>query len=416
MRVVVLGGGIVGVSSAYFLATEGHEVVVVDREATVGQDASAGNAGLIAPGHSYAWASPAAPKLLVRSLVGQATSIRMRPRVLTDPSMVSWGVRFLRECTADRAKRNTLVKHDLCRMSHGLIKQLAAAEGIDYAAESAGMFYLYPDEHDLQLGWAKTTLLRDNGEDLRLLDPTGVVEREPVFAGVKDSIAGAIFGADDASGDCEAFTSGLAQACKRLGVELLLGRTLNGLRVEGGRVTAAQTTNGDVRGDAYVLALGTGSAAIARTAGLRIPVYPAKGYSVTFPVADPDGCPHVGGVDESTLVAWSRMGDQLRMSSTAEFAGYDRTWRREDFAGILETGKRLFPDAAHWDQGRYRACLRPMTPDGPPVIGRSKIENLWLNTGQGHMGWTMGPGSGRLLADALTGKQPTLPLTGMEPR
>jgi D-amino-acid dehydrogenase len=414
VKIIVLGAGVVGVSSAYYLAKDGHEVVVVDREGEVGQDASAGNAGLIAPGHSYAWASPAAPKLMLGSLAGKKTSIRVKPRL--DPALVGWGLRFLRECTADRARRNTLVKHRLCRFSHGLIKSIAETEGIDYAAETAGMFYLYADEADLEAGFEKTALLRENGEDLRLLDAAGVVEREPVLAHLGDKIAGAIFGADDASGDCERFTKGVADRCRALGVDFQLGRSIHGLRESGGSVAAVQTTNGDIVGDGYVLACGTGSAALGRTVGLRVPVYPAKGYSATFPVREDGECPRVGGVDENTLVAWSRLGDVLRMSSTAEFAGYDRSWRMDDFDGVLETARRLFPTAAHYDQGRYRACLRPMTPDGPPLIGPTKLRNLWLNTGHGHMGWTMGPGSGKLIADVIARRAPEIDMTGMQAR
>ena len=414
MRVVVLGAGVVGVATAHYLAIDGHEVVVVDREGVVGRDASAGNAGLIAPGHSYAWASPAAPRMMVRSLLGQRTAIRVKPTL--DPALIGWGLRFLRECTTDRARRNTLVKHRLCRHSHDCIKALAASESIEYARESAGVFYLYGDEAALQIGWAKTALLRGNGEDLRLLTPAEVLAREPALAAATSPIAGAIFGADDASGDCELFTQGLAASIERRGVTFQLGETINGLRVEDGAVAGVRTTNGEVRGDAYVLALGTGSAAVARTAGIRVPVYPAKGYSATFPVLDSDACPRVGGVDEETLVAWSRLGDRLRMSSTAEFSGYDRSWRPDDFAGILATARRLFPGAADWDAGAFRACLRPMTPDGPPVVGRSRIGNLWLNTGHGHMGWTMGPGSGQVFADLFAGRAPVVDATALGSR
>jgi D-amino-acid dehydrogenase len=297
-----------------------------------------------------------------------------------------------------------------------VLVELAGRETIDYAAESAGMFYLYGNEVELNAGWAKTVLLRDDGEDLQLLDPAGVVAREPVFAHAESQIAGAIFGATDASGDCEKYCKGLAAACRGMGVDFQLARNVNGMRRDGDRIVAVQTTTGDIIGDGYVLALGTGSAAIGRTIGVKVPVYPAKGYSATFPIKDPSGCPHVGGVDETTLVAWSRLGDRLRMSSTAEFAGYDRSWTPADFDGVLETGKRLFPNAAEWDKGAFRACLRPMTPDGPPIIGRSTIHNLWLNTGHGHMGWTMGPGSGALLADVVAGRRPEIDLTPMAMR
>jgi D-amino-acid dehydrogenase len=210
-------------------------------------------------------------------------------------------------------------------------------------------------------------------------------------------------------------TNQLADRCRARG-PVELGVTVDRLIADGDRVTGMLTSRGAMRGDVYVLASGVNSPFLSRTVGQRLPIYPAKGYSLTADIVDPDAAPTVGGVDEATLVAWSRFGDKLRMSSTAEFTGFDRDWKHSDFANILATGKEIFPGAVDWERARMRACLRPMTPDGPPIIGRGGHRNLYYNTGHGHMGWTMACGSSRILADLMVGRTPALDLRGMEVR
>lgn len=414
MRTIVLGGGVIGVTTAYYLAREGHEVVVADRAEAVGTDATGGNAGLIAPGHSFAWASPAAPRMLLASLRGKATAIRVKPRL--DPRLIPWGLQFLRECTQPRAVANTLIKLALCRYSQGQLDELAAAEGIEYEQVQRGNVYLYRTPDALAAGVRKLELLRGQGVPMNVLDPAQLAELDPAFGAAAGSFAGAIHVTTDASGDSALFTQALADRAKALGVRFDLGVTARRLVSDGERITSVVTSQGELRGDAYVLALGVASPFLSRTAGQRLPIYPAKGYSLTADIVDAGATPTVGGVDEATLVAWSRQGDRLRVSSTAEFAGYSRDWKFSDFANILATGKALFPGAVDWDRARMRSCLRPMTPDGPPVIGRGRHSNLYYNTGHGHMGWTMACGSSRILADIMTGKTPALPLRGFEVR
>jgi D-amino-acid dehydrogenase len=414
MKVVVLGGGVVGVATAWFLAQDGHEVEVVERHDRLAQDASSGNAGLIAPGHSFAWASPAAPKMLVQSLAGGETAIRVKPRV--DPALIRWGLRFLRECPPAAARRNTLVKLRLCQYSQSVMDQLAADEAIDYGARAKGVLYLYRDEAELEAGMRRMALLQEHGQEQELLDADGVARHEPSLQPVKDRIAGAVLGKTDSSGDSELFTNELAARCEKLGVRIRLGCAVHRLETAGDRVTGAVIDGGTLRADAYVLALGVDSPRLARTAGQRLPIYPAKGYSVTFPIREGHRPPAYGGVDEGTLVAWSSFGDRLRMSSTAEFAGHGRDWAERDFNNIMRTARELFPEAADYEAGRFRACLRPMTPDGPPILGYGRQRNLLYNTGHGHMGWTMACGTAKIAADLMGGRTPELPLTGMEVR
>jgi D-amino-acid dehydrogenase len=415
MRVLVLGGGVVGVTTAYFLGQDGHEVALVEANDGVGLEASAANAGIIAPGHSFAWASPKAPGMLLRSLLGQETAIRVRLR--PDPRLYAWGLRFLRECTAERARRNTLLKLRLCQYSQTVMADVVRAEDIEYQAVTRGALYVYRDPRELELGVRRMALLAEHGQRQEVLDPAGVARLDPVFAPVTHKIAGAVRDLGDSSGDSRLFTERLARVCQaKLGLTLRLGTRVTALRAAGDRVTAAVTTGGALTADAYVLALGVDAPEVARTIGVRLGVYPAKGYSSTFPIR-PDGlAPSVPGVDEQWLVGWSRQGDRLRLTSTAEFAGYDRSWTSHDFNNILRLARDVFSEAADYGRGEFRACLRPMTPDGPPVLGTGRHRNLYFNAGHGHMGWTMACGTARIVADLVAGRRPAFDPAGLGPR
>jgi D-amino-acid dehydrogenase len=258
------------------------------------------------------------------------------------------------------------------------------------------------------------SLLAEHGQKQEILDATEVAKLDPVFEPVRHKIAGAIRDLGDSSGDAHSFTENLARVCReKLGVTVQLGTRVAALVASGDRVDGVATSRGTLAADNYVLALGVGSPIVGRPIGVRLPIYPAKGYSVTFPLKPGGLAPTLPGVDEQWLVGWSRLGDRLRMTSTAEFAGYDWGWTPRDFNNILRFARDIFPAAAEYEQGQYRACLRPMTPDGPPILGLGRYRNLFLNAGHGHMGWTMACGTAKIVADLMTGRMPDLDLEGL---
>jgi len=413
VKAVVIGAGVVGVTTAYYLSKYGHEVTVLEKENEVATLASAGNAGLIAPGHSFAWASPTAPRELLRSLTAEDTALRVNP--LKAPGMAVWGLKFLRECTAERAVKNTLVKLRLAQYSQKMLNEIAETEKIDYNDIHDGVLYLYRDPRRFEAGIKKMKLVQDQGQKQDVLDPDGVAEAEPALAPVKHKLAGAIYAVTDSSGDGVKFSKELQKVCEKMGARFEFGTGVRKLVANGTKIQGVVTEQGHpVTGDVYVLSAGVQSTPIARTVGVNLPIAPAKGYSATFPVKDGGKrVPRIGGVDEELLVAWCRMGDRMRMTSSAEFTGYETTWKERDFRIIKRLARDLLPEAADYDRGTYRACNRPMTPDGPPILGTARHDNLFINSGHGHMGFTMACGSSRLVADLVDGRKPEISLEGI---
>jgi len=413
VKVIVIGAGVVGVTTAYYLARSGHQVTVVEKESEAATLASAGNAGLIAPGHSFAWASPSAPKELLRSLTVEDTALRVNP--FKAPGMAIWGLRFLRECNAERATKNTLIKLRLAQYSQRMLNQIAADERIDYDDIHEGILYLYRDPKRFAAGIEKMKLVQEHGQKQDVLDADGVVEAEPMLGPVKHKLAGAIYGVTDSSGDSVMFTRKLQAVCEGMGTKFVFGQGVAKLAAGSGKVKAAMLDGGDsLDAEVFVLSAGVHSPRIARSVGVRLPIAPAKGYSATFPIKR-NGGPQmrVGAVDEELLVAWCRIGDRLRMTSSAEFTGYETSYKEHDLRLIRKLAGDLLPDAAEYDSGTYRACNRPMTPDGPPILGPAGHDNFYINSGHGHMGFTMACGSSRIVADLIDGKKPEIPVAGL---
>ncbi|MBL8698928.1 MAG: D-amino acid dehydrogenase [Alphaproteobacteria bacterium] len=411
MRVAVLGAGIAGVTTAYALARDGHEVTVIDRQPLAANETSFSNAGMVAPGHAYTWASPRAPMILLKSLWRNDTSLRFK--FSTDPRLYTWSLRFLRECNAASAARNTGNKLRLCLYSQAQLQETVAATGIEYDRVTGGAVYLYRDKALFDAGVRNTRVLTDLGLELEAVDPQRAAAIEPALDAVKGRLAGAIYSPSDESGDCHGFANKLAAICAGLGVRFRWSTTIRRIEASADRIEKVVTDQGDVVADAYVMALGCYAPIEARRIGVTLPIYPVKGYALTLKVGGRNGAPRLSGVDEQNLVAWSRLGDRLRLTATAEFAGYDTSHRPADFAHMLSVARGLFPGGADFDDPFYWAGLRPMTPKGTPILGQARHRNLWFNTGLGHMGWTMSHGTARVTADLIAGRAPGVDLTGM---
>ncbi|MCK0198916.1 D-amino acid dehydrogenase [Ancylobacter sp. 6x-1] len=411
MRIIVLGGGVVGVTTAYQLQKDGHEVVLLEKNAVVADETSWGNAGMVAPGHSFVWSSPRAPMILMRSLVLKNQALRFK--LSADPRLYSWSWLFLMECTAEKARRNTLLKHRLAAYSQSVLHEVIGEEDIAYDRNDRGILYFHRDPQALETGIANMRLLESDGQVIKVLDRDAVLKLEPALAGVGAKIAGAIHCPTDETGDPAKFTRGLAALVAKRGGDLRTGVTVTAIETTGDRVTGIATSAGTVKGDAYVLAMGCSSAGLARTVGLDLPIYPIKGYSLTIPVGNRPLPPTVAAVDEHNLVAISRFGDRLRVTATAEFAGYDKSHKPADFAFMKQVTQELYPEGADYERAEMWAGLRPMTPTNLPFFGRRRLGNLYLNTGHGHIGWTMSHGSARITADLIAGRTPAIPMDGL---
>jgi D-amino-acid dehydrogenase len=411
MRIVVLGGGVVGVTTAYQLQRDGHQVVVVERNPEVASGASWGNAGMIAPGHSFVWSSPRAPIILAKSLALKDQALRFR--LSADPRLYAWTWGFLKECTPAKARRNTLLKHRLAAYSQTVLDRVVADEAIDYDRNTRGILYFYRDPKALAAGVEHMKLLESDGQVIKVLDRSQTVAIEPGLAHAADRIAGAILCPTDETGDCAKFTRALAARFVERGGSVVTGATVSSFKTDGDRVTQAVTGRGPFDGDAFVLALGAESPILARPLGIRLPIYPIKGYSLTIPIGASKSPPTIACLDEHNLVAISRFGDRLRVTATAEFAGYDTSHKPSDFAFMKRVTQELFPDGAEYDRAEMWAGLRPMTPTNLPLFGPRGFDNLFLNCGHGHIGWTMSHGSARIVADLIAGRTPAIPLDGL---
>jgi D-amino-acid dehydrogenase len=415
MKVVVLGGGVIGVSTAYYLARAGHQVTVVERQPGAGLETSFANAGEISPGYSAPWAAPGLPLKALKWLFMKRRPLVIRPNL--DPAMAIWGLRLLRNCTAARYELNKSRMLRLAQYSRTCLETLRADTGIRYDERMRGTLQLFRTPKQVEGAAADIAILDRFNVRHELLDKDGCARAEPALARVKEKIAGGLRLPDDETGDCFQFTQALAGLAQALGVAFRYGTSIKQLHHSGGRITGVQIQHGAAQdiltADIYVLALGSYSPLLARALGLSLPVYPVKGYSLTVPISDPSGAPQSTVMDETYKVAVTRLGSRVRIGGTAELAGYDlklRSSRRDTLEHVVTD---LFAGAGDVSKGTFWTGLRPMTPDGPPLIGKSPIANLYLNTGHGTLGWTMAAGSGRVLADIICAKTPDIDLSGL---
>ncbi|HZU64429.1 MAG TPA: D-amino acid dehydrogenase [Novosphingobium sp.] len=407
MKIAILGAGVIGVTSAHYLARAGHEVVLVDRQPAPALETSFANAGEISPGYASPWAAPGIPLKALKWLAMRHAPLILRPGL--SPAAWGWVARMLGQCNAPAYAANKARMVRLAEYSRDCLDALRQETGIAYDGRQQGTLQVLRTQGQLDAIGKDMAVLSSYGVPFELLDRAGCIAAEPGLAGARARIAGGLRLPHDETGDCFLFTRALAEQARALGVEMQMGVAVHALEAAGGRITAAHTSAGRIVADAFVVALGSFSPALLRPLGIGLPVYPVKGYSLTLPVADAAAAPQSTVMDETFKVAITRLGSRIRVGGIAEISGFNRQLRTAALATLRKSLADMFPTAA--DAGadpQFWTGLRPMTPDGTPVIGATPLGNLFLNTGHGTLGWTMACGSARLLADVICGRPPEI--------
>jgi D-amino-acid dehydrogenase len=409
MKVIVLGAGVIGTTSAWYLAQAGHEVLVVDRRPQPGLETSFANGGQISVSHSEPWANPTAPLQILRWLGREDAPLLFRPRL--DREQWLWGARFLLECLPARTRRNTTQALALAIYSREQLQELRSQTGIAYDAQTRGILHLYEERREFAHARAQVEFLRSHGLDVCLRTPEECIAIEPALQHAVRRFAGAAYARTDESGDASMFTRNLADLCRRHGVDFRFNTNITRIECEKGIATRVVVDDEggveqSMRADAYVVALGSYSPLLLRPIGLALPVYPVKGYSITLAVQPGDEAPYTSLTDHSRKIVFSRLGERLRVAGTAELNGYDTEINTVRCEALVRRCVELFPAVGRARDVQFWTGLRPATPSNLPIIGRSKLPNVYLNTGHGTLGWTLSCGSGRALADILSGRRP----------
>jgi D-amino-acid dehydrogenase len=404
MKILIMGAGVIGVSTAYELVKAGCDVSVVDRQPAAGLETSFANAGEISPGYASPWAGPGVPLKAVQWMLDKHGPLVVHPRL--DPLMWRWMSQTLFNCTSRRYALNKSRMVPIAEYSRDCLRQLRADTGISYDHRSQGTLQLFRKQSQLDSVDKDITVLREYGVRFELLDRNGCIRAEPALGGAPASFVGGLLLPDDETGDCHLFTQRLMTMAQEAGVRFIANTRLESVTTEGDRVTAVITDSGTMTADAYVMALGSFSPLLLRPIGIDIPVYPVKGYSITVPLTDDSGAPQSTVMDETYKVAITRLGDRIRVGGTAELSGYRVELSPERRITLERSLRDLFPRGGDIGGASFWSGLRPMTPDGPPIIGPTRYSNLHLNTGHGTLGWTMAAGSGRALADIISGRKP----------
>jgi len=411
VKVLILGSGVIGVTSAYYLARAGHEVTVVDRQPEPALETSFANAGEVSPGYSSPWAGPGVPVKAVKWLLMKHGPLVIRPKL--DPVMWVWLLKMLRNCTSARYAVNKSRMIPIAEYSRDSLRDLRRDIGIQYDERSQGTLQLFRYQAQLDGTGEDIAVLKQYGVPFEVLSREGCIAVEPALAGVKEKFAGGLRLPQDETGDCHMFTQALAKHAQALGVRFMFNTGIDRIVTDGARVSGVATSAGLLQADAYVLALGSWSSRLAAPLGISLPVYPVKGYSITVPIKDASGAPESTVMDESYKVAITRLGNRIRVGGTAEISGYSSKLYDARRATLDHSLTELFPRGGDLSKATFWSGLRPMTPDGPPVIGPTQYANLHLNTGHGTLGWTMSCGSGRVLADMLSGRKPDIDVSAL---
>ena len=406
MKVLVLGSGVIGTCVAYYLARDGHEVQVLDRQDGPALETSFGNAGEISPGYSSPWAGPGVPVKAIKWMLMRHSPLVIWP--LLDPAMWRWGLAMLANCSERAYALNKSRMVPIAEYSRDCMKALRADTGISYDDRAMGTLQLFRTQAQLDGIDGDIAVLKQYGVPYEVLDRAGFVKVEPALAQTQHKFVGALRLPGDETGDCFKFSNRLAEMAQGLGVSFRWGTHIQGLDLQGGKISGVRTDAGVMHAERYVLALGSYSPLLLQPVGLRIPVYPVKGYSITVPITDPAGAPASTIMDETHKVAVTRLGERIRVGGTAELAGYSLKLREARRATLEHVVTDLFPHGGDVSKASFWCGLRPMTPDGTPIVGATPLPNLLLATGHGTLGWTMAAGTGRVIADLIAGRQPEI--------
>ncbi|MAS14439.1 MAG: D-amino acid dehydrogenase small subunit [Nitratireductor sp.] len=408
MRVLVLGAGVIGVTTAYYLAKAGHDVDVVERREGPGRETSFANAGQISPGYASPWAGPGIPLKALRWLTMRHGPLVIRPKA--DPALWIWLLQMLRNCTSHRYAVNKARMVPLAEYSRDCLKALRTELDLDYDNRSHGTLQLFRTQQQLDNVQKDVEVLRQFNVEFQLLDKAGCIAAEPGLRNSNSDFVGGLRLPGDETGDCQSFTEQLAKLAEASGVNFSYGTEFYQFLRDGSKVVGAATSRGSFTADACVLALGSYSPAATKSLGIDLPIYPVKGYSLTIPITDIDNAPVSTVMDETYKTAITRLGKRIRIGGTAELAGHDPALRLARRAALENSYCGLFPGSGDLSKAAFWCGFRPMTPDGPPIVGAAPIKGLYFNTGHGTLGWTMACGSAQILANTLSGEKPAVPI------
>ena len=400
MNVIIFGGGVVGVASAYYLARAGHQVTVLERQPGAGLETSFANAGQVSPGYSAPWAAPGIPIKALKWLMMRHRPLVLWPRI--EPRLYGWVARMLANCTEEAYRQNKGRMVRLAEYSRDTLRDLRTETGITYDHQEKGTLQLFRTQRQLDHVEEDTRVLDAYSVPYEVLGPAGCIAAEPALERVRNAFVGGLRLPGDETGDAYLFTQSLASLCEGLGVVFRYGTSIEGLRRDADRIESVEIQGGErLRADVYVMALGSYSAALLRPLGIGLPIYPVKGYSLTTPIVDAEAAPVSTIMDETYKVAITRLGDRIRVGGTAELAGFSSALRMPRRKTLEHSVADLFPDGGDLESATFWTGLRPMTPDGPPVIGATRFANLHLNTGHGMLGWTLACASGHDVAAGI---------------
>jgi D-amino-acid dehydrogenase len=410
MKILVLGSGVIGVSTAYFLASRGHEVAVIDRQKDSGCETSFANGGQLSFSHAEPWANPSVLPKVAKWLFKEDAPLVFRPRA--DMDMIKWGLSFLANCTATRAQQNSINILRLGLYSKKKLEQLRAFSGVNFDNRREGILHIFSQSAEFEHAKTQARFQERMGCKADIVDLEKCIQLEPALEHAGKPIVGGIFQPLDESGDAFTFTQELAKLCTQEHKTVFHYNTnILSIQKEGGRITSVITDKGEFKADAFVMSLGSYSPLYLKPLGIKVPIYPMKGYSITFPTNHYS--PNISLTDGEHKIVYSRLGNRLRIAGTAEFAGYDTSIRPERIKPIVRAVKELLPKCEYGDPISEWACLRPSTPDGPPIIGKTRYPNLYMNTGHGTLGWTQAVGSAALLTDIIEGRPTEINLNGL---